>query len=94
MIQISTAKVTFRVQPGARHTEVVAISSDLVVKVKVCAPPVEGKANEALLDFLKELLQVRSTQLEIIHGGKSRTKIIQIDGLSTENVIKQLRDLL
>jgi uncharacterized protein len=93
-MQTNSAKVTFQVQPGAKHTEIVSISSDLVIKVKVNAPPVEGKANEALLDLLKELLQVRSSQLEVIRGEKSRTKIIQIDGLSTEYVIKQLQDLL
>jgi uncharacterized protein (TIGR00251 family) len=48
------------------------------VKVYLTAPPVEGKANEALIDFLAEHYGIRPSRIEIIKGLKSRNKVINI----------------
>jgi uncharacterized protein (TIGR00251 family) len=48
------------------------------VKVYLTAPPVEGKANEALVDFLAEHYGIRSSCIQIIKGLKSRNKVINI----------------
>ena len=48
------------------------------VKVYLTAPPVDGKANEALVDFLAEHYGIRSSRIEIIKGLKSRNKVINI----------------
>jgi uncharacterized protein (TIGR00251 family) len=48
------------------------------VKVHLTAPPVDGKANEALIDFLAEYYDIRTSRIEIIKGLKSRNKVINI----------------
>jgi len=48
------------------------------VKVYLTAPPVDGKANEALVEFLAEHYGIRSSRIEIIKGLKSRNKVINI----------------
>ena len=54
------------------------------------APPVEGKANEALIAFLAKALQVRRSALHILRGTTGREKLVSIDGLSDEEVRQRL----
>ena len=51
------------------------------VKIKVAAPALEGKANEALLEFVAEKLRVHRRNITLITGGKSRDKLIEIADL-------------
>ncbi|MEP6670799.1 MAG: DUF167 domain-containing protein [Chthoniobacter sp.] len=76
------AILRLRVVPNARRSEVVGVHGD-AIKVKIQAPAVEGKANEALRDFLAERLQVPARAVEIISGGKSRDKVVAVEGLET-----------
>ncbi|MBM4467450.1 MAG: YggU family protein [Chloroflexi bacterium] len=64
--------VTFavRVVPRASRNEIVGVQGD-ALKVRLTAPPVEGKANEALVAFLAQRLGVRKSQVEIVAGGTS-----------------------
>jgi len=70
-----------RVQPGARRNQVVGLSAG-VLRVKVAAPAVEGKANAALTAYLAELLGVRPRQVTIVKGDRSRDKLLRVEGLS------------
>ena len=74
-----------RVQPGASKDEVVGFQ-DGVLRVKVAAPPVRGRANAALLALLAELLGVSKSRLSIVRGEASRTKVIAIEGLGQEEM--------
>jgi hypothetical protein len=60
------------------------------LKIKLTAPPVEGEANEACLDFLAKLLDLPPSRLAIIQGARSRTKLIRIMGLTQEEVHARL----
>jgi uncharacterized protein (TIGR00251 family) len=60
------------------------------IKVKVQAPAVDGKANEALRDFLAERLRVSARDVEFVAGEKSRDKMIAITGLSVEEARRRL----
>ncbi len=73
--------VTFKikVQPGAAKNEIVGVQGD-VLKVKINAPPVKGKANRALIDFLAEKLEVRKSEIEILSGHTSKIKKIKVVG--------------
>ena len=82
-------KIPLRVNPNAARSEVVAFA-DGVLKVKVAAPPVKGKANKELITFLSHVLGVDKGSLDIIKGHTSRSKVITIDGLSHEEVIQRL----
>ncbi|RCK75701.1 MAG: hypothetical protein ANABAC_0992 [Anaerolineae bacterium] len=59
---------------------------DGTVRIHLTAPPVEGKANRLLIDFLAELFQVKPSQIAIVAGEKSKNKIISVDGLSPNEV--------
>jgi uncharacterized protein (TIGR00251 family) len=79
------ARFKVHVQPGAKKNEVVGFQED-VLKLKLSAPPVEGRANEALVEFLAELLGVRRRQVSVVMGQKSRDKLIEVEGLESDQL--------
>ncbi len=84
------AIVTIQVQPNARRNEVVGFEEG-VLRVKIAAPPVKGKANKELIDFLSKLLGVSKSSITIEKGLTSRRKVIAIEGLSQAEVLRRLR---
>ena len=60
------------------------------LKVKVHAPALEGRANDALLDFLAEELGVPRRTVTLLRGDKSRQKVIRVDGLDLPEVRRRL----
>jgi hypothetical protein len=78
-----------RVVPRARKTEIAGRHGD-AVKIRLSAPPVEGAANEALIDFLAELLGVRKSKIEILSGHTSRDKMVCVVGLTPQEVEARL----
>lgn len=75
-------------QPGAKKTEICGIY-DGHIKIKINSPPVDGKANEALVQFLSGFLDIPKSSIEIIVGHKSRIKKIKIIG-NEEYVLSKL----
>src|SRR5947199_5309624 len=82
--------ISIRVQPRASRNAVVGWTGD-TLNIRLTAPPVEGAANAACLDFLADLLDIPQAQLEILQGARSRTKVVQITGLSQEEVYARLK---
>ena len=82
---------TVRVQPGARRSAVDGLWHDEALKVVLQAPAVDGKANEALIDFLSEKLKIRKSSIFIVTGRTARCKVVHINvNLSTiEDVLNQ-----
>jgi len=72
-----------RVQPRASRTAITGELGD-ALKIAVAAPPVEGKANQALIRFLAELFGVASSSIEIVSGGLGRNKVVRISGAQAE----------
>ncbi len=81
--------ISIRLQPKASCDEVVGITEDGNLKIRLTSPPVDGKANEALLKFLSKLLKVPKSKLEITKGLKSRSKTIKV-GKDLNPLIKKL----
>ena len=79
------ARITVRVSPGARRTELTG-RHGAGWKVRVAAPPERGRANEALVLHLAELLGVPRGAVRVAAGGASRDKIVEIDGLTPAEV--------
>ncbi|OIR11846.1 hypothetical protein GALL_67030 [mine drainage metagenome] len=75
--------LTLHVQPGAKRTEVADLHGD-ALKIRLAAPPVEGRANEALLKFIAESFGVPLRQVELKQGGQSRHKVVAITGSKME----------
>ena len=88
-ISESEVKISLRVYPNASRNEIVGFT-DGVLRVKVSAPPTKGKANRELITFLSWLLGVSKGSVNIIKGHTTRNKVVAIDGLSREEVMKRL----
>ena len=82
-------KISLRVYPNASRNEVMGFT-DGVLRVKVSAPPTKGKANKELIALLSRLLGVGKDSVNIIKGHTTRNKVVAIDGLSREEVMKRL----
>jgi uncharacterized protein (TIGR00251 family) len=74
-----------RVAPKGRRNEIIGKHGD-AIKVRVQAPPVAGKANEALVEFLAEQLGVSRRDVEIVSGHSSRWKQVRVDGVTAEAI--------
>jgi len=79
------AKIVAHVQPNARRSEVVGFT-DGVLRVKIAAPPVNGRANRELIALLSGVLGIARSSLSIEKGATSRNKIIAINGLGQQQV--------
>ena len=71
------------VVPGSRKTAVAGLHGDRL-KVKVAAPPEKGRANEELLEFLAQVLQVPRRVVQLTSGAASRAKVVAVHDLSPE----------
>jgi uncharacterized protein (TIGR00251 family) len=78
-----------RVVPRASRCEAAGIQGD-ALKLRITAPPVEGKANEECVRLLARLLDVKRAQVEILAGRTARTKTVAVAGIRAEAVAKLL----
>lgn len=74
-----TLTLTLHIQPGAKKTEVVGPHGD-ALKIRLAAPPVDGKANAALLAYVAEVLGVSKSAVELKSGQTSRRKVVAVSG--------------
>ena len=83
--------VTFavKVHPRARKNAITGELGD-TLKVSLIAPPIEGKANEACIEFFANLLKVPRSSVTIAAGQRSRSKIIRVVGLTAQQVRDRL----
>ncbi|UCD70581.1 MAG: YggU family protein [Syntrophobacterales bacterium] len=78
------------VQPKASEDRIVSFHGE-ALKVKVTAPPTEGKANQRLIQVLAERLNIGQSRIEIIQGHKSRRKVLRIWNVSSNQVRNALK---
>jgi hypothetical protein len=71
--------LTLHVQPGAKRTEISGLHGE-ALKIRLAAPPIEGRANEALLRFVADTFDVPLRQVELKQGGQSRHKVVLVTG--------------
>ena len=81
--------LAIRVQPRAKRTEVAGERGGAVV-IRVSAPPVDGKANEAVCRLIAQRLGVPKTAVEIVRGESARNKLVRIAGLSADEARTRL----
>ncbi len=82
-------RIEVRVQPNARRSELAGFE-DGVWRIRIAAPPVKGKANKELVEFLSDILGLSKSQLAIEKGMLSRRKVVSISGLTPEQVMEQM----
>jgi uncharacterized protein (TIGR00251 family) len=73
------------VQPGAKRNERAGLHGN-ALKVRLSAPPLEGKANEALLQCLASWLSLPKSALTLKSGETSRRKLVRVEGLALERI--------
>jgi uncharacterized protein len=83
------ATFAIKVHPRARKN---AISGELgdALKLSLTSPPVDGRANDACIEFISKLLKVARSSVTIAAGQTSRRKVIRVTGLDAEEVRKRL----
>jgi uncharacterized protein (TIGR00251 family) len=84
------AALAVRVQPRAGRNEIVEIQTDGTIKIRLAAPPVEGKANAALVEFLARVLDIPRSKIEIIAGAAGRQKLVSILDLDADTVSERI----
>jgi uncharacterized protein (TIGR00251 family) len=80
--------LTLHIQPGAKKTEFAGLHGD-ALKIRLAAPPVDGKANEALVKFVAETLGLAKSAVSLKSGQTSRRKVLEVTG-TTPAVIAAL----
>jgi hypothetical protein len=85
----AASRISIYVQPRASKTAIVGMH-DGCVKVRLAAPPVDGAANAALVEFVAERLDVPKSRVRIVTGQTSRRKVVEVDGVSAEQLAAAL----
>lgn len=78
-------RVSVHVQPRAARTEIAGVHGD-ALKVRLNAPPVDGAANEALVEFLAATFGVARRAVRVVGGLTSRAKLVELDGVDAAAV--------
>ncbi|RPJ22658.1 MAG: DUF167 domain-containing protein [Chloroflexi bacterium] len=79
-----------RVTPRASHNEIVELMEDGTIKVRLAAPPSDNEANEALVNFLSEVLGVAKSRLDIVAGLSGRDKLISVEDMDADTVHQRI----
>lgn len=88
------AALAIRVTPKARRNAIVGVLDDGTIKIHLTAPPAEGQANQALLEFLSEVLDVPKSRLEIVAGHSGRDKLVSVLDMDAHTVHKKILEHL
>ncbi|HJX36347.1 MAG TPA: DUF167 domain-containing protein [Dehalococcoidales bacterium] len=83
-------RIAVQGHPGAKRNEVVRFEEG-VWHIKIAAPPMEGKANKELIEFLSELLDISKSRIGIDKGATGRRKLIELEGITQEATEERLR---
>jgi len=91
-IQETAAGVTFavKIQPRAHRNAITGELGD-ALKIALTAPPIDGRANAACIDFFSDLLHLPRSSITIISGQSSRNKVIRVSGISARDLRTKLQ---
>ncbi|MBK8002884.1 MAG: YggU family protein [Gemmatimonadetes bacterium] len=83
-------RIALQVQPRASRSEVLGLQGD-ALKVRVQAPPVEGAANQAVVELVAEALGVRRGAVSLVAGETGRRKVVAVAGITAAEAARRLR---
>jgi uncharacterized protein len=87
---MAVTRICLYVQPGASKTQIAGMHDGLI-KVRVAAPPVDGAANQALVEFVATRLKISKSRVRVASGLTSRRKVLEIDGVSQDAIAASLQ---
>jgi uncharacterized protein (TIGR00251 family) len=90
---VGGATFAVKVHPRARKNAITGVVGD-ALKLALTAPPVEGKANQAVIEFFADLFAIPRSSVTIASGETSRNKLVRISGLSRTAVDERLSEAL
>jgi uncharacterized protein (TIGR00251 family) len=87
----NTVSFSVRVQPRAGKDEIAGLHQG-AIKIRLTAPAVENRANQALIEFLAALLKTAKSAVRIQSGARSRTKRVEIRGVTCQQILDLLQE--
>jgi uncharacterized protein (TIGR00251 family) len=84
---------SIRIHPRARKNAITGVIGD-ALKLALTAPPVEGRANQAVIEFFAELFEIPRSSVTITSGETSRNKKVKIAGLTRAAIVARLSECL
>ncbi len=85
-------RIVLRVQPGAKRRRIVGkIGAEW--KIAVAAPPLDGKANRACIEYLAEICDIAKSGVTLVAGAASRRKVFELEGYDTDAIERRLAAL-
>jgi uncharacterized protein len=84
------ARIKLRISPGARSTSIAGAYGGDAIKLRVAAPPVEGRANAEAERYVAKLLGITASDVSIIRGASGRNKAVLVRGVEAEEVYEIL----
>jgi uncharacterized protein len=79
--------LTLHIQPGAKKTECTGLHGD-ALKIRLAAPPIDGKANAALIEFVAERLGLQKSAVTLKSGQTSRRKVLELVGVVEARLVE------
>jgi len=93
VVQGSQTLIRTYIKPGAKNSEIIGTYGDPIrLKIAINSPPVDGKANKALIKFLSKLFKLKLSEIEIIRGEQSRSKDLLLN-LELKKVLQVLENI-
>lgn len=83
-------RIHLYVQPNGKKSEILG-EHDGALKIRIQAPPVEGKANAAIEEFIAKKLGLPKSRVSLIRGAQSRQKVVEVSGVSVDDATKRLK---
>ena len=87
---MSAVRLAVRVQPGAKRAGLAGFLADGTLRLKVTAPALEGRANQAVEVLLAAVLGLKKSQVRVARGASSRTKLVEFEGITRETLDRRL----
>lgn len=81
--------LSLHIQPGARKSAICGLHGE-ALKIRLAAPPIDGKANACLIEFLADRLGAAKNRLELVGGASTRAKRVRVHGVSAAVVAQRL----
>ena len=81
-----SSRITIFIQPRASRDEILGLNKEGVLRVRVKEPPVDGAANEALVQLVAKKLGVRKDSVTLVSGATARNKVIEVEGLTSDKL--------
>ena len=69
------------------------VLTDYSIEIYIKEPPSKGKANQALIKYLSKILKIPSSSIKLVHGEKSKKKIVSISGLTQQQILECLSEV-